>query len=186
MYFGIELIFIPPAEAKRNSLVEGINHLWSHGFWEKNDFTSWRDFARKRGKFLSWYADYEPPTLGGLCVGQASALARRRKLKRREVIAVPAQLPLCAGRIHFVRQVSATGEIELLKEHWKVSKRLAHKYVWATLSTNGQRLEIYHRPSARAQPRLVKQYAYAMGERVSPLLACYRRSHRRISVLKLI
>ncbi len=186
LYFGIELIFIPPAEAKRNSLVEGINHLWSHGFWEKNDFTSWRDFARKRGKFLSWYADYEPPTLGGLCVGQASALARRRKLKRREVVAVPDELPLFAGRIHFIRRVTANGEIELLKEHWKVSKRLAHKYVWATLSTNGQRLEIYHRPSARAQPRLVKQYAYAMGERVSPLLACYRRSHRRISVLKLI
>lgn len=186
LYFGIELVFIPPAEAKRNSLVEGINHLWSHGFWEKNDFTSWRDFARKRSKFLSWYADYEPPKLGGQSVRQAGAAARRRKLKRREVAVVPAQLPLCAGRIHFVRRVSATGEIELLKERWKVSKRLAHQYVWATLWTNGQRLEIYHRPSQRAQPRLVKQYAYEMGERVSPLPACYRRSHRRISVLKLI
>lgn len=186
LYFGIELIFIPPAEAKRNSVVEGINHLWSHGFWERNDFTSWRDFARKRRKFLTWYADYEPPKLGGKSVGQASALAKRRKLKRREVGAVPAELPLFAGRIHFVRQVSATGEIELLKERWKVSTRLAHKYVWATLSTTEQRLEIYHRRSARAQPRLVKQYAYEMGERVSPRLSCYRRSHRRINVLKLI
>ena len=114
LYFGIELIFIPPAEAKRNSMVEGINHLWSHGFWEKNDFTSWRDFSRKRRKFLTWYATYEPPTLDGLCVGQASALARRRKLKRCEVVAVPDELPLCAGRIHFIRRVSANGEIELL------------------------------------------------------------------------
>ncbi|MBA3441038.1 MAG: hypothetical protein H0T92_14325 [Pyrinomonadaceae bacterium] len=132
-----------------------------------------------------WF-NYEPPKLGGASVGRANTGIHRRKLKRREVVAVPAQLPLFAGRIHFVRQVSANGEIELLKEHWKVSKQLAHKYVWATLSTNGQRLEIYHRPSERGQPRLVKQYAYEMGERVSPLLPCYRRSHRRISVLKLI
>ena len=184
--FGIELIFIPPAEAKRNSVVEGINHLWSHGFWEKNDFTSWSDFSRKRRKFLTWYANYEPPNLGGESVGRVSTRFRRRTLKRREVVALPDELPLSAGRIHFIRQVSANGEIELLKEHWKVSKRLAHKYVWATLSTKGQRLEIYHRLSERAQPRLVKEYVYEVGERVSPVRPCYRRSKRRISVLKLI
>ncbi|MCA1606510.1 MAG: hypothetical protein LC775_13815 [Acidobacteria bacterium] len=186
LYFGIELIFIPPAEAKRNHLVEGVNHLWSHGFWEKNDFASWRDFSRKRGKFLDWYSDYEPPALGGASVRQASAGVRRRKLKRREVAAVPTQLPLVAGRIHFIRQVNANAEIELLKERWKVSKRLRHQYVWATISTKGQRLEIYHRRSERAQPRLVKEYDYKIGERVYPLLAWYRRSHRRINVVQLI
>ena len=186
LYLGIELIFIPPGEAKRNHLVEGINHLWSHSFWEKNDFASWRDFSRKRARFLKWDADYEPPALGGESVRQANAGVRRRKLKRREVVALPAELPLVAGRIHFIRRVSASGEIELLKEHWKVSKGLAHQYVWATISTKGGRREIYHRRSEGACPRLVKQYDYEISERVYPLSACYRRSHRRINVLKLI
>jgi len=183
---GIELIFIPPGEAKRNHLVEGVNHLWSAGFWDKNDFASWRDFARKREKFLIWYADYEPPALGGLSVRQANASVSRRTLKPREVAALPAELPLVAGRIHFIRRVSATGDIELLKERWKVSKRLAHQYVWATIHTRRQSLEIYQRPSQRAQPRLVKQYDYEIAERVYPLAACYRRRHQAISGLKLI
>lgn len=186
LYVGIELIFIPPAEAKRNSAVEGVNHLWSASFWNKNDFTSWGAFARKRKKFLDWYEGYEPPALGGMSVAQASRGRRRRKLKAKEVAALPEKLPLAAGRIHFIRRVSEKGEIELLKQRWKVSRRLAHQYVWATVRTDKQSLEIYHRRSERAQPRLIKRYRYEIGERVYPIAAKYRRRRRRPSVSKLI
>lgn len=186
LYLGIELIFIPPAEAKRNHLVEGVNHLWSAGFWNKNDFASWKDVLRKREKFLTWYADYEPLALGGLSVRQANAGVRRRKLTRRQVAALPQQLPMTAGRIHFIRRVSAAGEIEILKEKWKVSKRLAHHYVWATINTRRRSLEIYYRLSPRAQPRLVKRYDYEITEPVSPVPACYRRRRSPLNVLKLI
>ncbi len=54
--FGIELIFIPPGEARRNHLVEGVNHLFAQSFWDKNEFSSVRDVERKRGRFLAWYA----------------------------------------------------------------------------------------------------------------------------------
>ena len=183
---GIELIFIPPAEAKRNAEVEAVNHLWSASFWKKNDFTAWSEFVRKRKRFLSWYASYEPPVLGGVSVAQASASRRGRKLRPQEVAALEEELPLSAGRIHFIRRVSERGEIELLKERWKVSKRLAHRYVWATVTTDRQSLEIYHRRSERAQPRLIKRYQYEIGERVYPIAAKYRRRRRRMSVLKLL
>ena len=183
---GIELIFIPPAEAKRNSAVEGVNHLWSASFWKKNDFTSWNEFARKRKRFLSWYESYEPPVLGGVSVAEAAAQRRGRKLKPKEAAALGQELPLVAGRIHFIRRVSAKGEIELLKERWKVSKRLAHQYVWATVTTDRQSLAIYHRRSERAQPRLVKSYRYEIGEAVYGLAGKYRRRRKRLRVLKLI
>ncbi len=186
LYVGIELIFIPPAEAKRNSEVEGVNHLWSSSFWKKNDFLSWGEFVRKRKQFLSWYESYEPPMLGGVSVAEASASRRGRKLKPKEVAELSQELPLVAGRIHFIRQVSEGGEIELLKERWKVAKRLAHQYVWATVTTDRQTLEIYHHRSERAQPRLIKRYRYEIGERVAPLEAKYRRRRRRLRVLKLI
>jgi hypothetical protein len=92
-----------------------------------------------------------------------------------------AQLPLTAGQLHFLRRVSATGEISFLGERWKVSKRLAHQYVWATLSTHAQRLEIYHRCSERGAARLVTTYAYAIAEGVRRVQPAYRRrrGHRQ-------
>jgi hypothetical protein len=186
LYCGIELIFIPPGEAKRNALVEGVNHLWSAGFWNRNDFSSRADFMRKRQQFLRWYDDYEPPALAGLSVRQANATVRRRHLPQRAVRRLPETLPLTAGRIHFLRRVSAGGEIELLKERWKVSRRLAHRYVWATLTTDRQQLEIYHRPSARAEPRLIRRYEYQIAERILPMPRCYRHRRRRLDVLKLM
>lgn len=186
LYLGIELLFIPPAEAKRNHVVEGINHLWAHSFWDRNHFTSVKAFARKREQFLIWYEDYEPPRLAGLSVKQARRGVKRRKLTKREMQAMPQELPLTEGRLHFIRRVSEQGEINLLKEYWKVAKRLRGRYVWATIDLGAQRLRIYYRSSERGQARMVKEYAYDPGERVVRLQAAYRREHRRISVLKLI
>ncbi len=40
LYFGIELIFIPPGEPKHNSVVERVNGLWASAFWNRNYFCS--------------------------------------------------------------------------------------------------------------------------------------------------
>lgn len=185
LYLGIELIFIPPAEAKRNYLVEGLNHLFGRSFWDKNEFSSFRDVERKRGKFLSWYQDYEPPALLGLSVEAANHQVSRRKLKKPEMEKFPEPLPLTKGRIHFVRKVNQKGEIEILKERWKVSRQLANRYVWATLNTATKRLQIYHRRSPRGEAKLVKEYEYELDEKVVPLGNGYRRHHRAIKVQKL-
>ncbi|MEW6732339.1 MAG: hypothetical protein AB1489_13500 [Acidobacteriota bacterium] len=72
LYFGVELIFIPPAEPKRNYLVEGINHLWAISFWNKNHFRHGiAEVKGKSGKFLQCYQTYAPPALQGLTIAQA-------------------------------------------------------------------------------------------------------------------
>lgn len=185
LYLGIELIFIPPAEPKRNSKVERVNGLWAESFWEKNHFKSLGDVQRKRKKFFSWYESYEPPSLNGLSVKEANQARRWRKLKNKQLPALNQKLPLTGGRIHFIRRVNAQGEIEILKERWRVSQRLVNRYVWATISTSEQSLEIYYRASARAKVRLIKNYAYEIGERVWPLQAAFRRKQRRRAVKKL-
>ncbi len=185
LYFGIELIFIPPAEAKRNQLVEGVNHLFARSFWEKTEFQSVREVERKRGKFLTWYQTYEPPALLGLNIREANQRVKRRKLKKKELAALPEQLPLPKGRIHFLRQVSATGEIEILKERWKVSRRLAGRYVCARVNTARQSLQIYYRAKESTPLHLLKEYDYGVGEKVVPLQACYRRTPRAMRVQNL-
>ena len=97
----------------------------------------------------------------------------------RQICSLPARLPITAGRLHFIRRVDQEGLISLLNEDWKVGKRLAGQYVWATVVTQEQRLKIYHRRSADDLIRLIKVFHYEIPETVHPLLPEFERSHRR-------
>ena len=186
LYLGVELIFIPPGEPKRNWLVERLNGLWASSFWDKNHFAALKAFLRQRHQFLDWYQSYAPPALGGRTVAQAARQTKRLKLTRRQLRQVPQELPLTAGRIHFLRRVSAQGEIQVLKEAWPVARRLAGQYVWAMLDTRRKELSLYHRRSEKAQARRLKCFVYEINEPVKPLLPEYRRRNRRINVGKLL
>jgi putative transposase len=186
LYLGIELIFIPPGEPQRNALVEGIHHLWAQSFWNKNHFTSVPVFQRKSPQFLAWYDDYAPPALHGLSVKDARRGIKRRKLPPHALHRLPLDLPLTAGRVHFLRRVTARGVIHIRKEEWKVSRRLAGEYVWATLDLRTERLEIYHRRSEKAKAKVVKTHRYPIAERVERVKPQYRRRARRVGVLKII
>ena len=100
----------------------------------------------------------------------------------RQIRALPQALPITEGRLHFLRLVSAEGTIVVLNETWHVHKRLAGQYVWATLWTHRQRLEIYQRRSLQAKARLLKTYRYAMPEPVVLLRPEFKRGHRRRKV----
>lgn|SRR5689334_22658301 len=186
LYLGIELIFIPPGEPKRNHVVERVNGLWAESFWNRNHFRSHGDLLRRGGKFLAWYETYAPPALGGLTVGEARRQEPRQKLRSEQIADIPESLPLTAGRIHFLRRVDERGEISILKEQWKVSKSLIGQYVWATLDLSREELSIYHRRSLRAEPRLIKQHEYDLAEPIAPLMPEYRRRGRKIENLKII
>lgn len=186
LYLGVEAIFIPPGEPKRNSLVERVNGIWAKSFWEKNHFSSLRQVQRKAPKFLAWYDNYAPPSLHGKSVKQAAAAERLSRLRREQIARMPQKLPLTAGRLHFIRRVDAQGEINILKEQWKVSKTISGDYVWATLDLSRKRLLIYHRHSLRSKPRLLKQYEYEINERLEKLLPEYKRRSRKTDILKRI
>jgi len=186
LYLGVEPIFIPPGEPKRNSLVEGVNHLWAQSFFDKDHFTSVAQLKRKSPKFLSWYDSYAPPRLGGRSVAEAQRGVKRRKLKERERRSIPDHLPLTAGRIHFIRRVDERGEVRLLNESWKVSQRLVGEYVWATIDLTEQHLQISYRKSDRAQAKRIKQYDYGVAEPGKRLLPQYRRRARRVKVLGIL
>jgi hypothetical protein len=95
---------------------------------------------------------------------------------------LPRELPITAGRVHFLRRVSASGEIGLLNERWRVGKRWAGRYVWATIITHMHELRIYYRATAQAPVRLLRQWDYALDEPVVPLAAEFRWSARRPKV----
>src|SRR5215831_13592348 len=74
----------------------------------------------------------------------------------------------------------------LLNEDWKVDKRLASQYVWATLITHERQLKIYHCRSADDPVRLIKTFHYKIPETVTPLLPEFKRAHRRRNMFTML
>jgi hypothetical protein len=108
-----------------------------------------------------------------------NAASRNSRLTATQLRQLPDPLPITAGRIHFIRKVKPDSTIAVLNETWKVSKRLAGKYIWATLLTLGQRLEIWYQHSAQHDWRLLKTRAYDIPEtvaRLKPEFAHYQKA----------
>lgn len=178
LYLGIEPIFLPVHEPKRNSVVERLNGLWSQAFWNRHHFRSVSHVKRASPKFLAWYMQhYCPSALDGLTPSQAYQPLKR--LTPSDLRSLPAPLPITAGRLHFIRLVAEDGSVSLLNETWPVDKRLAGHYVWATIVTHRRQLQIYYRHCAQASVRLVKVFRYKIHEPVARLLPKFRRRGRR-------
>jgi transposase len=176
LYLGIEVVFLPPGEPKRNGVVERINGLWAQQFWERNHFRTFSQVLKRQAVFVDWYAHrYKPECLEGLTPAEAQQCVRRIRLSERQVDKLPAKLPLTAGRVHFVRRVAADGTISFLGERWAVSRRLAQEYIWATVITHSQRLELFHQHSAQSKWQRIKTYEYALSETVYRLRPEFKR-----------
>jgi len=170
LYLGIELIFLPIAEPERNGEVEELNGLWGHAFWERRRFASFGRVCRASPAFVHWYlTNYAPPVLADLTPKQAQRREPKRRLTARQAAHLSDPLPITAGYIHFIRKVKPDGTIAVLNETWKVSKRLAGKYVWATLITHCRRLDIWYQRSAQHDWRLLKTCVYDIPETVARL-----------------
>lgn len=187
LFLGIEPIFIPPHQPKRNAVVERLNGLWSQSFWHRRHFCSPAAVRRASPEFERWYSQqYHPPALDGATPAQAHRHVQRQRLTARLRHALPTPLPITAGRVHFIRQVDERGFIPLLNEEWKVDQRLAGQYVWATVVTHQQRLTIFHRRSAEVPVRLVKSFHYQIPEPVAPLLPAFKRPRRRRNMFTML
>lgn len=170
LYLGIELIFLPVAEPECNGEVEELNGLWGHAFWERRRFVSFRGVGRASPAFVDWYMkDYAPPWLGDVTPQQAQRREPKRRLTTSQIAHLPKRLPITAGRVHFIRKVKPDGTIAILNETWTVSKRLAGKYVWATITTHRRRLDLWYQRSAQHDWRLLKTRVYDISETVARL-----------------
>ena len=181
LYVGIEPIFIPVGEAERNGDVEQVHRTWDKAVWQQVHFDSVQAAQDFTPQFEQWYMnEYEPPKLKGQTPSEVQCQPPRYRLTATVCRTIPDPLPITAGRIHFIRRVSVDGTIEVLNEHWPISKRLAGEYVWATLWTHRKRLDIFYRRSQHVQMKRIKTFPYLMDEPVVPLQPPFKRdSYRR-------
>jgi transposase InsO family protein len=151
--FGIEPVLIPPAKPERQGSVENFN-----GWLQARLFQ--RHFSRVSALRLELQrlqdavnTQHVHPRLGGLTPAQYRRQKQLSKLPPRYTI--PTQpVPLAAGRVTFIRQVTPYGNIHLLSQSFKVGKRLKGQYVKAVLDTQRHRLTVY------LNGRVLKRWPY--------------------------
>jgi hypothetical protein len=124
--------------------------------------------------------------LPGLTVQAARTGVTRRNLPPRASKPLPPEGPLTAGRWPFIRRVNPRGGSNLRKADWKVSRRLAGESVGAPLDLRRERLEIYHRRSAKAKATGVQTPSYPSTDRVEQGKLEYRRRTTSMRGLKII
>lgn len=151
--FGVEPVFIPPAQPYRNGAVE-----WFNGWFQPRLFQ--RRFTRTAALTRELYrlqdtvnTQHVQPRLGGLTPAQHRRQQKLQLLPQHFTVPLD-PLPVAAGRVSFIRQVTSKGHIHLLGLTYTVGKRLKHQYVKVVLDTQRQRLTIY------LAGRIIKRWPY--------------------------
>jgi putative transposase len=174
---GVEPLFIPFYSPKRNADIESFNSDWDLAFWQRERFRDLEHVREESPIFERWYRTrYEPPALEGLTPAEACPDFEPCLLPESfDGHQQEERLPLTAGQVHFIREVNSKGQVFILNEAWTVDDKLAGEYVWATISTEEQRLQIYRQAAAHAPRELVAEYAYLIAEEVQEPDPAYRR-----------
>jgi putative transposase len=151
--FGVEPILIPPARPQRQGRVEHFNGWFQPRLFQRH-YARLSALKRELHRLEATVnAQHVQRRLAGLTPGQ-----HRRRLKLRKLppsYAVPTEpLPVAAGRITFIRQVSPNGNVHLLSQTFKVGKRLKGEYVKVVLDTRRAHLTVYR------QGRVFKRWPY--------------------------
>jgi hypothetical protein len=181
LFCGIEPLFTPFYEAQRNYQIESFHSLWVRSFWDKAEFRNREHVQAEVPTFEHWYHTiYEPPALEGRTPAEMRCGAHVRRLTRPLARQIPeGRLPIAAGRLHFMRKVEPTGQIEVLNETWDVGKKWMGEYVRATINTAKQTLTIWHQAEPDTDWRLLKTHQFRLKESVCDVLPPFRRNRAR-------
>jgi putative transposase len=142
--FGVEPVLIPPARPQRNGSIENFNGWFQPRLLQRH-YTQLSALKRELERLQETVnTQHVQRRLGGLTPAQ---YRRRRKLhKLPPGYLIPTEpLPIAAGRITFIRQVTPHGNVHLLSQTFKVGKRLKGEYVKVVLDTRRGHLTVYRR-----------------------------------------
>jgi transposase InsO family protein len=152
---GVEPVFIPKGRPQRNGAIENYNG-WFQPLLLGRHLRRPADLRRElRHVVDATNEQHVRPQLGYKTTAQYRRGKRLRKLPAKFTLNLE-RLPITAGKVIFIRCVSADGQIDVLEQDFRVGKRLKFQYVKAVLDTQRQRLKVYH------NGRLIKTFIYEL------------------------
>jgi transposase InsO family protein len=151
--FEVEPIFIPPARPQYNGSVENFNGWFQPRLFQRH-FTRISALKQELQRLQDTVnTQHVQRKLGGLTPEQYRRHKKLQKLPSRFVVSTN-PLPIAAGRVTFIRQVTIHGKIHLLSQTFSVGKRLKGHYVKVILDTQRAQLTVY------VKGRIFKRWAY--------------------------
>ncbi len=153
--YGVGPVFIPKAEPQCNGGVEDFNgwfqpRLFDRRFARPGDLR--RELARRQEAVNTQQVH---PRLGGRTPAQHRRGLRLRRLPASFVAPTDRQ-PLSAGRVTFIRRVSAAGTVSVLSQSFRVGKRHRGLYLRLVLDTGRGWLTAY------LNGRVLKRWPYKL------------------------
>jgi hypothetical protein len=151
--FKVEPILIPPGRPQRQGGVEHFNGWFQPRLFQRH-YTQLSALKRELQRLQDTVNSQHPqPRLGGLPPAQ---YRQRRKLQKLPPgYRLPTDpIPIAAGRVIFIRQITPNGNVHLLSQTFKVGKRLKGEYVKVVLDTHHGQLTVYR------QGRVFKRWPY--------------------------
>jgi len=151
--FGVEPVLIPPAQPQRQGNVEHFNG-WFQPRLLQRYYSQLATLKRELQRLQDTVNTQHPQRrLQGLTPAQYRRRCKLQKLPA--TYAIPTELlPIAAGRISFIRQVTLNGKVHLLSQTFNVGKRLKGEYVKVVLDTRRGQLTAYR------QGRIFKRWPY--------------------------
>jgi len=163
--FGVELIFIPFNEPWRNPYIESFNSRFNEHLWMFQKFTDLSHLKRESRQFRDQHSHYQ--TYKKEHFSQQKPLGYTISQFPENFVFDPStELPITKGLVHFIRWVDEKGYINILNEPIYVNKDLCCEYVWSTIHTADQTLEIYYQAMDKVPREQVKTIDYKLREPV--------------------
>jgi len=173
---GTELVFSPLRHPESNGTVERFHQDYNHHIWDKLDLPDLAAVQRHSPDFFAAYRHSEHIlALGGRCPAQVHFEQPCRPLS--PDFRLPKQLPLTAGKVHFMRLVKPDRKISLLNLDWDVPQAQPGQGVWATLalSSRGAKLRVYDAAPDTAQRTCLAEHPFPLKEPVQPLAEAFQK-----------
>jgi len=143
---GTELLFSPFYHPASNGSVERFHQDYNAYVWTDTELTDISAVQRRAEDFFAQYRDSRHHTaLAGHTPAEIHQQTPPRYLAA-DFADTQQKLPLVSGRVHFLRQVSASRTVKILNHDWDVPAAKPEQGVWATLeiTSRGATLTIYN------------------------------------------
>ena len=156
LYFGVEAIIGPPGRHGWTNHIEAVNNEWQNRTIRAERYTSLEDLRQGSNRAVEWLNTRRPildPDIYGTRYPAEYIAAHVNQLRWPPAITITDHLdehrdltiPLCDGRITFIRHVTEHHTINLAHTNWPIPAAIATgALTTATITTADHRLEIRH------------------------------------------
>jgi putative transposase len=154
LHLGIQPIFIPIKEPWRNGIIERFQNVFDKMFFRAQYFEGFSYLVEQAWEFETFHNKYHRySTMKGKV--PLEKVSGKLKYLQKD-FRLPEKLTIAPGNIHIIRFIRSNRILDIFGEKFAMPMEVEYEYVWATIDTSAQILNIYH------DSKLVDQIHYSV------------------------